>query len=69
MAEAASEISKARPTAVNLSLAVSSVMIASQVGSNADQVAKILISEAENLEQVELRGNRAIGEEGSSLIP
>ena len=69
LAKAASEISKARPTAVNLSWAVSYVMKASQVGSNTEQVVKILISEAENLEHTELRANRAIGEEGSSLIP
>ena len=67
--EAASEISKARPTAVNLSWAVSSVMKASQVGSNAKQVEQILISEAQNRQHEELRANRAIGEEGSYFIP
>ena len=66
--EAASEISGARPTAVNLSWAVSSVMKAAQVGTTPADVADILSAKAQKLEHEELMANRAIGEEGSRFI-
>lgn len=69
LSKAAVEISTARPTAVNLSWAVSSVMKAAEVAIDTDDVLRILLSRAESIEREELNANHDIGDNGSALIP
>ena len=69
LSKAASEISEARPTAVSLSWAVSSVMKAAEVAIDTEHALRILLSEAESIEREELKANHDIGENGSALIP
>lgn len=63
--EAAAQLERARPTAVNLSWAVKRVLQVAERGGRSGE----LLAEAEAIAAEDLAANRAIGEHGSRLLP
>lgn len=71
LAEASSELFKARPTAVNLAWALERIdnWLAENEGLPPEDTAAGLLQEAESIYREDLENNRMIGINGSALIP
>ncbi|MBI2936489.1 MAG: S-methyl-5-thioribose-1-phosphate isomerase [Chloroflexi bacterium] len=67
--DAAREISKARPTAVNLAWAVNRTLQAARGAKSPREATERLLSAAQRLEQEDQEANRQIGENGAVLVP
>ncbi len=69
LTHAATTISAARPTAVNLGWAVSCTMGAWDAATDTSQAIALFLAEAQKIEREDIEANHAIGEHGSALIP
>jgi len=67
---ASETLSKTRPTAVNLFWALERMMnVAEKFDGDLDDLRKLLVSEAGNILQEDVKVNRQIGRFGADLIP
>ena len=67
--EAAAQLAAARPTAVNLSWALSRAIAAAEATKDVEGARRALIEEARRIHEEDIAGNRRLGANGAALLP